>query len=302
MKPTQISAADISGLLAGGAALVDLAPDESFALAHLPEAKNACVYGVDFLQRCAEIAPDRSQIIVIYGTSSRSRATTTAAEKLAAAGYSQIREFPGGIEEWVVEGRPLEADESDESARSIELSDGRWVVDATESLIRWSGRNFNSVHTGTLQLRRGHLDLARNTLKEAAFEIDMKSLANDDVENGEMRQVLIDHLASDDFFDVGQHPVSTFEAAVAVPINRAREDAPNFYLAGRLSLKGTIALVSFPLQVAFDEGELRANGVVEIDRTRWGVSYGSNRFYESLAKHFVSDLIGLEVDLVARPA
>ena len=43
------------------------------------------------------------------------------------------------------------------------------------------------------------------------------------------------------------------------------------------------------------ESKLLVQGVMEIDRTRWNVMYGSGTFFEKLGMHLVNDLIALEL-------
>ena len=38
----------------------------------------------------------------------------------------------------------------------------------------------------------------------------------------------------------------------------------------------------------------------DIDRTRWGITYGSPRFFERLGMHLVFDLISIQLRIVAR--
>jgi rhodanese-related sulfurtransferase len=88
--------------------LLDVLLPESFGEAHLPGAKNACVYEVTFLDDVAKLAPDKSTPVVLYGSSSRNLASATAAEKLIRAGYKDVRDYRGGVEDWEAAGWELE--------------------------------------------------------------------------------------------------------------------------------------------------------------------------------------------------
>ena len=76
-----------------------------FADAHLPGAINIPADQVDRL--APELLPDLQADIVVYcsGTCASSQ---IAAERLAALGYSKVRVFNGGKEEWVEHGLPVE--------------------------------------------------------------------------------------------------------------------------------------------------------------------------------------------------
>ena len=47
------------------------------------------------------------------------------------------------------------------------------------------------------------------------------------------------------------------------------------------------------------ENGLAAEAHFDIDRTRWGVIYGSARFFEYLGMHLVFDLISFQVRIIA---
>jgi rhodanese-related sulfurtransferase len=287
-----------SRLAEGGVTLIDVHPEDSFHHLHLPGARNACVYNVGFLDDVRGISPDPSVPIVVYGGSDRSKASATAREKLEEAGYTAVVDFPGGIEEWVAAGFGVEAREGASVAE--EDVSGVFEVDCKESVIHWTGRNFNGFHSGTLRPSGGTVRMLSGALESAEFSIDVTSIENEDISDESMRGMLIGHLLSDDFLNAEAHPVATLAIDTATPIAGAAAGDPNMVLAGSLTLNGVERRLVFPASVGLDDGLLRAAAEFEIDRTRWGIVYGSHRFYEALGKHFVSDLIELKVELVAR--
>ena len=61
--------------------------------------------------------------------------------------------------------------------------------------------------------------------------------------------------------------------------------------------------LSFKAQIGrlpASEGALLARANFDLDRTEWNVLYGSGKFYEKLGRHLVSDLITLDLKIVAR--
>ena len=59
------------------------------------------------------------------------------------------------------------------------------------------------------------------------FTLDMDSIENLDLQDSEMRQILIRHLKSDDFFDVGRFPTAEFRFSKITPLPGARRGSPN---------------------------------------------------------------------------
>ena len=80
--------------------LIDVLTEEAFAERHLPGARKACVYEVDFLDQVAKLGIQRDHSLVVYGSGPDSLESATAAEKLDRAGFTQVFDFRGGRAEW----------------------------------------------------------------------------------------------------------------------------------------------------------------------------------------------------------
>ena len=48
-----------------------------------------------------------------------------------------------------------------------------------------------------------------------------------------------------------------------------------------------------------EDGLLKARGTFQIDRTKWGITFGSGNFFSNLADNAIDDMISLELNLVA---
>ena len=81
---------------------------KTIAAAHLPEAKNNCVFEIAFLDRMGDVAPDRRAAVCVYGAAADSYEARMAAEKLCRVGYTQVLELREGLEGWKSAGLPLE--------------------------------------------------------------------------------------------------------------------------------------------------------------------------------------------------
>jgi polyisoprenoid-binding protein YceI len=131
--------------------------------------------------------------------------------------------------------------------------------------------------------------------------LNMRSITNLDIQDMSWRDMLIRHLLSDDFFDVEKFPTATFDLCGASPIADCSLGTPNMEIAGSLAIKETTLPLCFPAIVAIQEdGSIKAQAIIQLDRTLWNVRYGSGRFYERLGMHLVNDLISIELFIVAR--
>jgi len=288
---------------ASGLLLIDVLPGGRFQQLHLPGAVNACVFEVTFLQQVADLAPDKTTEIVIYGDGSVTHDAVTAADKLRRGGYTRVAWLEGGLLGWQRSGFPLEG----ESPAAVEApeprpADGRYRIDLASSVIAWTGRNPNSSHHGTLRLAGGDLEVADGRI-DGSFEIDMQSIANLNLAGDELQPVLEAHLKSDDFFFVSRFPRASFTMTAVPTAPGGPASAPNYQVSGQLELRGVSAGQNFPAHISVGaDGRLLAEAHFDFDRTRWGVIYGSTRFFRHLGMHLVFDQISLQLRIATEPA
>jgi len=280
--------------------LIDVCPEEYYHAAHLPGAKNCCVYEVTFLEQAASVAPDKSGLVVVYGSSGHSLASSTAQEKLGRAGYTETQDYRGGCQDWIDAGLPVER--GPQPPAQDQPRDGRHDIDITKSRVFWTGRNINGAHSGTINLKSGWLDVtdgAEGKAGSGEFTLDMESIANTDLADTALNKMLIAHLKSDDFFDTARFPIANFYLHHITLSPQARPGNINADIDGALTLKGVTEDIGFAAIIEVVPGDaLTAEAHFDIDRTRWNVLYGSGKFYENLGKHLVHDLISLSVHII----
>jgi rhodanese-related sulfurtransferase len=104
-----ISAAELLRKIEGGDAfvLIDALAPMVYAHSHLPGAINLPPFAVDALVVERRI-PDRKTEIVVYCSSPDCSDSVETAEQLRALGYTNVRHYAGGKNEWREAGLPLE--------------------------------------------------------------------------------------------------------------------------------------------------------------------------------------------------
>ena len=303
-KPATVSPAALSQQLKEGhdLALIHTLPQAHYESVHLPGAQHACVYEVTFPDQVKDVAPDKARPVVLYGFSGASRDAATAAEKLDRLGYEKIAVLEGGLTAWAGAGFPLEGSDPRSGLQPVppvSFPDGRYGVDAENSEIRWVGRNPTTTHHGTLKLAGGWIAVADGQWS-GSFEIDMQSIRNINLEGDPLQAVLVAHLLSDDFFFVERFPKAVFTLESAAPMAEGALTTPNLEIRGTLLLRGIKKEIRFPATLSRPaDGGLIAEAHFDIDRTRWGVIYGSSRFFQHLGMHLVFELISIQLRIVA---
>lgn len=279
------------------ATLIHVLPEDHFEREHLPGAINACVYETIFPSKVAELIPDKSTAIIVYGAGGDSLDAATAAEKLTKAGYTHVSVFTGGIAEWKQNNLPLEGTHA---AVVPTTPHGHYELDTETSLVRWTGRNLFNHHHGTLKLSGGQIEIQNGALQSARFTLDMNSIACEDLVDTAYNAMLIRHLRDDDFFAVDRFPTAEFICENASPIPACTPGTQNYTLHGTLTLRGVTQPLSFPAVIAAaDADHLTGQAQFELDRTQFGSHYGSGKFFAFLGKHVVNDHIHLHIKLHA---
>jgi len=176
-----------------------------------------------------------------------------------------------------------------------------FILDTTESRIRFTGNGVGKNHPGTFRLSSGSIGLTGNQLTGGTFNIDINSLQVE--EQGEMFQSkLKPHLLSGDFFDAGKFGTAKFEITKVEPFTASGTDTSivdgaNFSISGNLTLKEDTKNIRFPAKVDLDNNNLKAKANFNIDRTQWKMNYGNDK---TLGDKFISETVNIELDLQAK--
>jgi polyisoprenoid-binding protein YceI len=160
-------------------------------------------------------------------------------------------------------------------------------INASKSTIEWTGKKVLGSHTGTIKIEEGYLVMDGDKLTGGMVVVDMTTINVTDL-TGEMKGKLEGHLKSDDFFGIQNHPSST------LVINGSTKTATGYTVMGDITIKGTTEPITFNL----DMNGSSATANLKIDRTKFGVRYGSGSFFDNLGDNTISDTFELDVNLV----
>ena len=131
----------------------------------------------------------------------------------------------------------------------------------------------------------------------------MNTITNTDME-GDSKTNLENHLKGfaegkeDHFFDVAKHPTGKFEITKVSKLSGDEEATHLIY--GNLTLKGVSKEIAFRALIGIGEERVEVTTpAFTIDRTEWGVNYGSKTVFDDLGDKFVEDAVGLNIVLFA---
>jgi len=179
-----------------------------------------------------------------------------------------------------------------------------YLVDTNASTIEWSGRKPTKTHTGTIKIASGSFTTSLdNSIESGDFIINMKSISVTDLEPGNGKENLEGHLMGTvsgkegDFFDTNKYPEGIFEVT-GVKIENGKT-----WLQGNLTLKEVTKNIEFPINVSFEEDKmLLQSESFTLNRTLWGINFGSKSVFDNLGDKFISDDMEITVSIEANKA
>ena len=161
-------------------------------------------------------------------------------------------------------------------------------VDAAKSTISWVGKKVTGQHEGTVNLKEGSLIFKGKKVVGGNFTVDMTSMTTTDLKAGQGKEKLDGHLKSEDFFGTEKSPTSTLVFKTI-----ATKSAGVYTVTADLTIKGITDSVTFDLATTANT----ASANVKINRTKFGIKYGSGSFFDNLGDKAIADEFDLTVAL-----
>ncbi len=167
------------------------------------------------------------------------------------------------------------------------IDGGKKEVKTDKSKVVWKGYKVTGSHEGTISIKSGALTFGEEKLTGGEFVIDMASIESTDMQ-GEYKGKLEGHLKADDFFGVDKYPTSSL---VFTSVKASGKNA--YSVTGDLTIKGQTHPVTFTISIYGN----KATASLKIDRTKYGIKYGSSSFFDGLKDKAIYDEFDLVADL-----
>lgn len=161
-------------------------------------------------------------------------------------------------------------------------------VDVKASKINWVGKKVTGQHEGTIDLKSGVLVFKGNKLAGGNFTVDMTTISTTDLKAGQGKEKLDGHLKADDFFGTDKYPTAKL---VFKSIGKKSDNV--YSVTADLTIKDVTNPIKFDITV----NKNNATAALKVDRTKYGIKYGSGNFFEGLGDKAIYDEFELAVDL-----
>ena len=164
-----------------------------------------------------------------------------------------------------------------------------YVVDVKNSSVNWIGKKTIGIeHNGTINILEGSV-VQNGKSFSGKIVIDMNSIVDLDLKSKKDKTDLVNHLKSDDFFQVAKFPTAQLDI---VSVKQIKDT--DYTVVANFTILDQKQKITFPAKINFVENCFDAEGTVEIDRTKFNLKYGSKSFFKELvAERIISDMFTL---------
>lgn len=172
---------------------------------------------------------------------------------------------------------------------------GKFQIQQASSTVNWTGKKVLGLHTGSINIANGFIEITENTILGGEIQMDMTSIVITDIEDKKTHQDFFEHLLHDDFFSVAQ-----FNTSKLVINESTKLDGNKHKIEGILTIKDISHPISFIASVEVFTDTLHSLGEIVIDRTLYNIRYGSGKFIDNLGDKLIYDEFVLQFKLVAQ--
>ena len=184
------------------------------------------------------------------------------------------------------------------SQDAIVYQPGSYNLLADSSKVAWLGTELTTnTHYGSLRAQSGNLKIDKDGEVVGNITINMQSILVEDLK-GRSKEVLENHLKSDDFFGTNNFPTATLEFR---SLNLYNNDGAHIF-NGNLTIKGITNEVEFSAKLIKQTPLLHAVGKLVFDRSKYNVRFRSGSFFDDLGDKLILDDIEVDINLIAEPA
>lgn len=170
-----------------------------------------------------------------------------------------------------------------------------YSVDPVQTKIVYVGKKVTGEHTGHVTAKSGNLVLQGEEIIGGEIVVDMNSLSSTDITDADMNGKYVGHMKSADFFDTAKFPESK------LVIKNSKKTDKGLEVTGALTLIGQTNPVTFLVtDLKKTDSIITGKSNLTLNRTQWGLKYGSGSFFKGLGDKAINDEFTLAINLSAK--
>ncbi|MCF2446828.1 YceI family protein [Dyadobacter sp. CY345] len=170
-----------------------------------------------------------------------------------------------------------------------------------QSVAEWKGfLKTGYFNNGTIKVESDDIKVENGKVTGGSFNIPVSSIINLNLPTDEIKEQLVHHLQSPDFFNMALHPNVRYEITDVLPYSATKEGdvvGANYWINGTLTILGRQNPVSFPAKIVLSGNFLSVEANLKFDRTKWGITYASDP--DLAPENYIEPMIEVHLQLSA---
>ena len=171
----------------------------------------------------------------------------------------------------------------------------KFQIQKASSTVNWTGKKVLGLHTGSINIASGFIEIIDDTIVGGEILIDMTSIVITDIDDKKTKQEFFEHLLNDDFFSVEKFQTSKLVINSPSTIENTKSK-----IEATLTIKDISHPVNFKATVEIFTNTLHSMGEIVIDRTMYNIRYGSGKFIDNLGDKLIYDDFVLQFKIVGQ--
>ncbi len=162
--------------------------------------------------------------------------------------------------------------------------------------VEWVGSKVTGEHRGIVKVKEGSkLEIKGEEITKGTITVDLNSMTVTDITDPEYIQKFLGHMKSADFFNTEKFPEAKLE------ITKSKKSTDGLQVEGKMTILGKTQPIKFtatPVKKSSDS--LNSEAVIKLDRTKFGLKYGSGQFFKDLGDKMIHDEFTLNIKIEAK--
>ena len=185
------------------------------------------------------------------------------------------------------------------NCKENEIETSHFELVPAQSVAEWKGfLKTGYFNNGTIDVISKSLVVQNGKVSGGSFTIPVSSIVNLNLPTEALKEQLVHHLQSADFFNMAMHPDISYSISDVTPYSgTTAEDVQgaNYMVKGSLTILGKSNPVSFPAKIIVAENQLTVEANVKFDRTKWGITFASDPALP--AENYIEPLVEMHLKL-----
>ena len=175
------------------------------------------------------------------------------------------------------------------------LKELTYNINPESTQIQWIGKKVTGQHDGKVKVKSGKLMISKSGFSSGEIIVDMNSISVDDIKDKKGNAKLVGHLKSDDFFATDKFKTAKLQ------MTKVTKKKAKYEVQGNLTIKDITKPITFMADLAISKsGTATLTADIKVNRTLYGVKYGSGKFFDNLGDRMINDEFTLKIKATSK--